>query len=51
MKLLKKLFTKANVGVMLNALAIIAIVQNVNSACFWLAYQPDVPESAKRFIK
>lgn len=51
MKLLKKLFSKANVGVALQVLAIIAVVQNVNAACTWLAYQPEVPASAKKFMK
>lgn len=51
MKALRKIFTKANAGIMLNALAILVVVQNVNSACFWLAYQPEVPVSAKKFMK
>ncbi len=48
MKVWKRLCTMTNV---LNALAIIAVVHNVNAACIWLAYQPDVPESAKKLIK
>lgn len=51
LNLLKKASKKVNVVVMLNALAIIAVVQNVNAACFWLAYQPEVPDCAKRFMK
>lgn len=51
MRRLKKLFTKANVGVALNALALVAVIHNVNAACMWLAYQPEVPESAKKFMK
>lgn len=48
MKLLKRLCTMTNI---LNALAIIAVVHNVNAACIWLAYQPEVPETAKKLIK
>lgn len=48
MKLLKRLCSMTSV---LNALAIIAVVHNVNAACVWLIYQPEVPESAKKLIK
>ncbi len=35
----------------LNAMALITVVQNVNSGCAWLNHQPQVPEEAKRFRK
>lgn len=47
MKLLKRLCAVTTVW---NALAIIAVVHNVNAVCMWLAYQPEVPESAKKLI-
>lgn len=48
MKVLKNLRTRTN---LLNVLALIVVVYNVNAACMWLAYQPEVPESAKKLIK
>lgn len=48
MRVLKKLCKRTNV---LNALALIAVVYNMNAACMWLAYQPEIPESAKKLIK
>lgn len=33
----------------LNAIAAITVIQNVNSGCFWLDHQPEIPEEAKRF--
>lgn len=48
MKVLRKLCMRTNV---LNALALIAVVYNMNAVCMWLAYQPEIPESAKKVIK
>ena len=38
-------------GVMkgLNALALLLVMQTANSACIWVAHQPEFPEAAKKF--
>ena len=51
MRLFKSLLSKVNAGVVVNALALMMVVHNVNVACTWLAYQPEVPECAKKLIK
>ena len=35
----------------LNALAMAAVIQNMNAGCIWLDHQPEVPEEARRFRK
>lgn len=35
----------------LNFLALIMMVQNVNATCGWLMHQPEVPDEAKNFRK
>lgn len=35
----------------LNAMAVITVIQNVNSGCLWLDHQPQIPDEAKRFRK
>lgn len=44
----KKIFGK---GVMkcLNALALLLVMQTANSACIWVAHQPEFPEAANKF--
>lgn len=53
MKMLKhivKKMKKRNWAVIaMNAMALMVIIQNVNSACVWIDGQPEVPEEAKRF--
>lgn len=45
-------FTRKNWTVlMMNALALMVVIQNVNSTCVWIDGQPEVPEEAKRFQK
>lgn len=34
-----------------NAIALHMAKQNVNSACIWMFYQPEVPETANKFKK
>lgn len=38
-------------GVMkaLNALALLLVMQTANSACIWVAHQPEYPEEANKF--
>ena len=38
-------------GVMkgLNALAVLLVMQTANSACIWVAHQPEFPEAANKF--
>lgn len=47
---LKNYFEK---GVMkcLNALALLLVRQTANSACIWVAYQPEFPQEASKFKK
>lgn len=35
----------------LNAMALVMVIQNVNTACAWVDHQPEVPEAAQRFKK
>lgn len=44
----KKNFGK---GIMkcLNVLALLLVIQTANSACIWVAYQPEFPEAANKF--
>lgn len=50
-KIVKRLTSPKWAFVMMNALAVMAVVQNVNAACMWLDHQPEVPEEAKSFRK
>lgn len=47
--MLKKARCKNWTVLMMNALALLVIVQNVNSTCVWIDGQPEVPEEARRF--
>lgn len=47
---LKKNFGKG-IMVLVNAVALLLVKQTANSACIWLAYQPEFPEEANRFKK
>lgn len=49
-KLLKKVISKGMLLSTVNAVALIVVIQSVNSACFWMAYQPDVPKAAEKFM-
>lgn len=50
MKLKNRLSKIMSMGV-LNSLALLAVVQNVNQACAWFFHQPETPECANRFKK
>lgn len=45
---LKKNFGKGIIA-LVNAVALLLVKQTANSACIWLAYQPEFPEEANRF--
>jgi cyclic lactone autoinducer peptide len=47
MKMKKKNWTV----IAMNALALLAVVQNVNATCAWLDHQPEVPVEAQQFKK
>lgn len=34
-----------------NKLALLFVAQTANSACIWVAYQPEFPEEARKFNK
>ena len=38
-----------NVSKLMNMLALRLVVQTANSACFWVAHQPEFPESANKY--
>lgn len=44
---------KKNLGkgimILVNAVALLLVMQTANSACIWLAHQPEFPEEANRF--
>lgn len=42
---------KIGKGVMkcLNTLALLLVMQTANSACIWVAHQPEFPEAANKF--
>lgn len=50
-KIMRKLKLQNWSVLMLNALALMVVIQNVNAACVWLDHQPSVPEEANRFKK
>lgn len=47
---LKKLF-KNGLMSCVNALAMLMVIQSANSACMWIAHQPEFPEEAKAFAR
>ena len=49
MNKIKQFFSKVNKVSVLNLLALAVVISTVNSTCYWMAYQPEVPEAAKRF--
>lgn len=49
-KVLNKIIKLSPVA-LVNMMAIMLVVENVNVACAWFMHQPEVPESAKKFIK
>lgn len=42
-------FLEKNVIKVVNAIALLLVVQTANSACFWVAHQPEFPESANKY--
>lgn len=50
-RMIKNVTCKNWTVLMMNALALMVVVQNVNSACVWIDGQPEVPDEAKRFKK
>ena len=48
MMMLKKNFGKG-IMALVNAVALLLVMQTANSACIWLAHQPEFPEEANRF--
>lgn len=46
MNMLKKMKHKNWSVVMLNSLALVMVIQNLNSTCLWVDGQPDIPEEA-----
>lgn len=51
MRMIKNATCKNWTVLMMNALALMVVIQNVNSTCVWIDGQPEVPEEAKRFQK
>ena len=45
------IFKKYGSVALLNAVALAMAVQTVNSACFWIHHQPEVPADLKKFRK
>lgn len=49
----KKMMLKKNLGkrimILVNTVALLLVMQTANSACIWLAHQPEFPEEANRF--
>lgn len=50
MMVLKKNFGKG-IMVLANAVSLLLVKQTANSACIWLAHQPEFPKEANRFKK
>lgn len=46
--MIKKKCWKRIMG-MINAFALLLVMQTANSACIWVAYQPEFPKTAERF--
>lgn len=51
MKKIIKKSAKVSPAALVNTMALARVAGNVNTACSWLMYQPELPESAKKFIK
>jgi AgrD protein len=51
MNMIKKLKKKNWAVIAMNTMALMIIIQNVNSTCIWIDGQPEVPEEAKKFKK
>lgn len=51
MKKIFKKISKITPITIMNTLALMLVVKNVNAACCWIMYQPKVPEAANKFIK
>ncbi|MCI9584335.1 cyclic lactone autoinducer peptide [Clostridiaceae bacterium] len=50
MKKLSGKFRNRNWAVIaLNAMAILAVVQNMNAGCLWIDHQPEIPDGARHF--
>ena len=47
--MIKKLKSKNWMITALNAMALVAVIHNVNAGCFWVDHQPEVPKEARRF--
>lgn len=48
----KRLLRNQSKAIMLlNSLALIMVIQNVNATCGWLMHQPKVPDEAIKFRK
>jgi len=50
-KVRKLLRNRRKTFMMLNSLALIMVIQNVNVTCGWLMHQPEIPDEAKKFRK
>lgn len=50
-KAMKKLKGQNWTVVALNAMALMVVIQNMNTTCAWLDHQPEVPEDALRYKK
>lgn len=50
-RILQKLTNKCNVVNLVNVLAFAVMISSVNSTCWWIHHQPEVPNEAKRYRK
>ncbi len=46
-----KVFFESKIIEFLNSLATLLVMQTANSACIWVAHQPDFPKEAEKFIR
>lgn len=51
MKKIFKKISKITPITIMNTLALMLVIKNVNAACYWLMYQPEVPEAASKLMK
>lgn len=51
MNKLKKIDWVYGLGTLVASFALMVITLNVNSACFWIMHQDEVPKSAKKLRK
>lgn len=49
MSKVRQFLSKINKMSVLNLLALAVVISTANTTCYWMAYQPEVPEAAKRF--